>query len=82
MSVIDIIFEEQQERKLRVKPDLNRDRERSAKMSRFEKEFAMTAEQVERFEQFFFELCTDYQQTAFADGFKTAFDLMFEVARE
>lgn len=80
MSVIETIFEDHLERKLRVKPDLAIDREKSARMSRFEKEFSMSEEEAEKFEQLFFEICCDYQLAGFSDGFKTAFDLMFEVA--
>lgn len=80
MSVIEAIFEDHLERKFRVKPDPAVDREKSARMNRFEKEFSMSKEQAEKLEQLFFEICCDYQQMGFSDGFKTAFDLMFEVA--
>lgn len=79
MSVIGTIFEGYQERMLRVKANLNMDLEKSALMSGFEKELSLSEEQSERLEQLFYEICGDYQQMAFSDGFKTAFDLMFEV---
>ena len=80
MSVIKTIFEDYQERKLRVKFDLNADREKSARMSKLEKDLSMSEEQKEKFEQLFFEMCCDYQQIAFFDGFRTACDLMYDVA--
>lgn len=79
MSIIEKIFWDYQERNFRVCPDLRKDRERSARMREFEKSFAMSAEQAERFEQFLYETVCDYQQSAFSDGFRTAFDLMTEV---
>lgn len=79
MSVMKTIFEDYLERRLRASPDLNVDREKSARMGKLEKDLSMSEEQKEKFEQLFFEMCGDYQQTAFSDGFRTAFDLMYEV---
>lgn len=79
MSIIDAIFHDYMERCFSLKPNLGEDREKSARMREFEKSFAMSGEQAEMFEQFLFEICYDYQQLAFSDGFKLAFDLMAEV---
>ena len=79
MSIIEKIFWDYQEGRFRVEPDHSKDRDRSARMREFEKSFAMSAEQAEKFEQFLYETVCDYQQLAFADGFRTAFDLMTEV---
>lgn len=79
MSIIYKIFEDYLERNFRVTPDLSEERKRGKKMSKLEESFALSKEQKEEFEQFMFETCCDYQQSAFFDGFKVAVDLMFEV---
>lgn len=78
MSVIEMIFWDYLDRSFRVKPDSSVDRGNSARLREFEESFAMSDEQAERFEQFLFGICCDYQRTAFSDGFKLAFVLMFE----
>ncbi|MDE7228874.1 MAG: hypothetical protein K2N56_00205 [Oscillospiraceae bacterium] len=79
MSIIEKIFLEYLDGNFRVKPDIRLDRERWAKIRKFKESLALSENQAEKFDQLLFEICCDYQQPAFLDGFRTAFDLMLEV---
>ena len=81
MSIIYKIYEDYLEREFRVKPDLSEDRKRGKKMRKLEESLALSKEQKEKFEQFMFETCCDYEQSAFFNGFKLACDLFFEIAK-
>lgn len=81
MSIMHKILEDYLERNFRVKPDLSESNRMYEKMNKFKDSLALSEEQKKKFEDLFFEMSCDYQESGFYDGFKTAFDLMSEIAK-